>query len=52
MSSQKKKTPTELPKLKRNKVLNTRDGANIMIIIPIWSGVSLPKPVQYRGAVC
>ena len=30
----KKKTPTELPKLKCNKVHNTRDRANIMKIIP------------------
>ena len=37
MSSQKKKkAPTELPKLKPNKVLNTCDRANIMKIIPIW----------------
>ena len=30
----RKKTPTELPKLKHNKVLNTWDRANIMKIIP------------------
>ena len=30
MSSQKKKIQTELHKLKRNKVLNTLDRANIM----------------------
>ena len=29
MSNQKKKTQTELPKLKHNKVLNTWDRANI-----------------------
>ena len=37
------KTLTELPKLKRNKVLNTRDRANIIKIIPTWPRVSLPK---------
>ena len=30
--SSKEKTQAELPKLKRNKVLNTRDRANIMKI--------------------
>ena len=44
MSSQKKKkTQTELPKLKHNKVLNTWDRANIMKIIPTWPRVSLPR---------
>ena len=32
MSCQKKKTPTELPKLKHDKVLNTRDRANINVV--------------------
>ena len=35
MSSQKKKTPTELLKLICNKVLNTGDSANMMKIIPV-----------------
>ena len=43
MSSQKKKTPTELPKLKHNKVLNTQDRANIMKIIPARPRASLPR---------
>ena len=56
MSSQKKKIPTELPKLKRNKVLNTWDRANIMKIIPTWPQASLPKFPQtalrdYSGEV-
>ena len=38
---QKKKKPTELPKLKHNKELNTRDRANIMKIIPTWPRESL-----------
>ena len=42
MSNQKKKTPTELPKLKPNKVLNTCDKANIMKI-PTWPRASLPR---------
>ena len=43
MSSQKKKTPIELPKLKRNKVISTQDRANIMKIIPTLPSTSLPK---------
>ena len=43
MSNQKKKTPTELSKLKRNKVLDTRNRANIMKIIPTWPRASLPR---------
>ena len=43
MSSQKKKAPTELPKLKCNKALNTWDRANIMKIIPTWPRASLPR---------
>ena len=44
MSSQKKKkTPTELPKLKLNKVPSTKDRANIMKIIPSWPRASLPR---------
>ena len=39
----KRKTPTELPKLKLNKVLNTRNGANIMRIIPTLPRVNLPR---------
>ena len=46
MSSQKKKTPTELPKLKHNKVLNTRDRANIMKIISTWPRANLPRFYQ------
>ena len=34
MSTQKKKQRTELPKVKRNKVINTWDRVNIMKIIP------------------
>ena len=37
-----KKTPTKLPKLKRNKVLNTWDRANIRKIIPTGPRVSHP----------
>ena len=58
MSSQKKRTLTELPKLKRNKVLNTRDRANIMKIIPTRTRASLRngssrlhKPVKSCRAV-
>ena len=40
--SQNKKTLTELPKLKRNKVLNTSDRTN-MKIIPTWPKTSLPR---------
>ena len=34
---------TELPKLKRNKVLNTQDGNNIMKIILTLPRMSLPR---------
>ena len=34
ISSQKKKTPTELPQLRHNKVFNTWNRANVMKIIP------------------
>ena len=37
----RKKTPTELPKLKPNKGLNTRDRANIVKILPTWPKASL-----------
>ena len=43
MSCQKKKTPTELPKVKRTKVPSTRDRANIMKIIPTWLRASLSR---------
>ena len=39
----RKKTLTELSKLKHNNVLNTRDRAYIMKIIPTWSKASLPR---------
>ena len=49
MSRQKKKTPTELPKLKCSKVLKTRDRANIMKIIPTWPRTSMP-PFHLNGS--
>ena len=43
MFSQSKKTPTELPELKHNKVLQTQDRANIVKIIPTRPRTSLPR---------
>ena len=39
----KEKTPTELPKLEHNKVLNIWDRANIMKIIPTWPKACVPR---------
>ena len=39
----RKKTLTELPKSKHDKVLNTQDRADIMKIIPTWPRATLPR---------